>query len=449
MSDNKLATRVKLAFGATDIGFSTSYTIITFFFLYYLTDVVGLKPLYAGAALLVGKFWDAIIDPAIGHFSDRLQTRWGRRRPFFLFGAVPYGLTFLLLWNLPQLHNQLALAVVTAVVFMLHITASSLASVPYTALAPELTQDYDERTSLTAYRMAFSIIAGLAAAVLPGMIVGAFSPARVGYGVMGAIFAALIAVCPLFVFFGTREPVRERPVQGDSFVAGVIQCFKNGPFIAALVMYLANWVGMDIISTTFVYYLKYYLHMEANTSIVLGLIFGTAALCLPLWVKISEAIGKKLAYGIGLSFLSAVLLSLMFLRQQDSSLAYLLSVLAGVGVSAAHVLSNAIIPDVIDYDELKTGKRREGVYFGMVTFVQQFASAGALALVGLILELSGYVPNVEQTTRALWGIRLMIGLGPGLLFAVGIVALVFYPLNKKRFNQVRQELHARRGAVGM
>lgn len=450
MIRNKLATRVKLAFGATDLGFSTSYTIITFFFLYYLTDVAGLKPGYAGLALLVGKFWDAVIDPAIGHFSDRLRTRWGRRRPFFLFGAIPYGLTFLLLWNLPQMTDQVGLAVVAGLAFVLHITASSFMSVPYTALAPELTTDYDERTSLTAYRMAFSIIAGLAAAVLPGYIVGAFSQPRAGYGIMGIAFGAFLAVCPLFVFFGTREPAREKPdVGGSSFLNDVAQCFKNGPFIAALGMYLANWVGMDVITTTFVYFLKYWLHMEASTSIILGLIFVTAALCLPLWVKISEAIGKKPAYAIGMGFLSAVLLALMFVGPRNSYLAYVLSVLAGVGISAAHVLSNAILPDVVDYDELKTGQRREGVYFGMVTFVQQLASAGALALVGLILEVSGYVANVEQTARALWSIRLLIGLGPGLLFALGILSLAFYPLNKKRFNQIRQELESRRSAAGM
>lgn len=452
MTAGRLSPRTKLAYGVTDLGFSMSYTIITFYLLFFLTDVAGLKPRLAGLVFLVGKIWDAVIDPSIGHYSDHLRTRWGRRRPIFLFGAAPFGLTFLLLWNLPRLHNQMWLALAVGAAYMLHIFVSSLLSVPYTALAPELTEDYDERTSLTAYRMVFSIVGGLVAVIIPGVFADVLGSVRLGYGVMGIAVGAFLVVCPLAAFFGTREP-RHQPAERDEAPVWVrlwrdtSQCFKNRPFVFAMIMFLATWVAIDVISSIFIYYVKYWLNMEPQSSILMGAIFGMAALCLPLWVKVSDAIGKKAAYITGMGFLSIILLFLMFVQPGHPALVYTLAVLAGIGVSAAHVLSHAIMPDVIEYDELQTGQRREGVYYGIITFLQQLASSGAIFLVAQLLSAGGYVANAAQTPRALWTIRLLIGLGPGLLFAVGVAALLFYPINKKLYSSIRQQLDARR-AIG-
>lgn len=440
-----LNQRTKLAYGATDLGFSISSTIIGFFFLIYLTDIVGLKPALAGTTLFFCKAWDAVIDPFIGHFSDHLHSRLGRRRPFFLYGAVPYGLSFMLLWNLPSLSGTLGSAAIVGIAFIIHITAMSLLSVPYVALAPELARDYDDRTSLTAYRMAFSIIGGLLAAVLPMILVHAFSAPRVGYGVMGAVFGAFLIGCPLIAFFGTGEPARPPAVSNSMpFWREFLSCFKNRPFIAAMLMFLATWVAVDVLTATFEYYLKYRLGMSGQSSIVLGLLFISAALCLPLWVRTSEAFGKKPAYFAGMIGLSLVLFGLMWVRPGQPLLAYALAVLAGVGISAAHVLPYAILPDVIEHDEWLTGQRREGVYFGVIMFLRQLAASGAMFLVGQALDRSGYVANAVQTPSALLCIRVMIGIIPGVLLILGMSALAFYPIDKSRFTAIRAQIEARR-----
>lgn len=204
-----LTRREKLAYGYGDTGLSMSYTIISFFFLFYLTDVAGLHPGLAGGVVLIGKLWDAITDPLIGYLSDRTHSRWGRRRPYFLFSAIPFGLSFSLLWISVSIDNQLSLFFYNALLYLIFTTSYTLFAVPYVSLTPELTLNYDERTNLTAYRMAFSIIAGLIAVALPMTIVDHFDNPQTGFMIMGAIFGLIIITSPLSVFFGTKERVKD------------------------------------------------------------------------------------------------------------------------------------------------------------------------------------------------------------------------------------------------
>ena len=157
----KLSRKTKILYGAGDTGFSLTSTILGAYFAIFLTDVVGLSPGIAAAAIFAGRSWDYINDPLIGHISDRTRTRWGRRRPFLLFGALPFAAAFSLLWWKPPFESQAALAVYYAVAYLLFDTAATFAYMPYFALTPELTSDYDERTALTGYRMFFSIFASL------------------------------------------------------------------------------------------------------------------------------------------------------------------------------------------------------------------------------------------------------------------------------------------------
>ena len=171
VQSEKLSIWTKLAYGIGDFGNSVGPgTSILFWYLYFLTDIAKLNPALAGLAILLGKIWDAVNDPWIGMLSDRTRTRWGRRRPYLLFGAVPFGVTFALLWIVPPIQNQLILCLYFALMYMIFDTAFTMVGCPYVALTPELTLDHDERTSLVTYRMFVSIIAGLIIAVVLGEI---------------------------------------------------------------------------------------------------------------------------------------------------------------------------------------------------------------------------------------------------------------------------------------
>ena len=233
----------KFFYGFGDTSNTVSYTVTSLLFLFFLTDVAHLNPALAGVVLLAGKFWDAVTDPLTGYVSDHLHTPLGRRRPFFVGAALPFALTFVLMWVVPQRLSQGGLFVYYAFAYSLHITFFTAYAVPYQALAAELTGDYDERTALNSFRMFFSIVLGLVAAVVPRAIVERFVSAPRGYVAMAWVVAAIIVVPPLVVFVTTREPplaaVGRRA--RDSFIAEVRQVLANKPYRSALLMYLFTW----------------------------------------------------------------------------------------------------------------------------------------------------------------------------------------------------------------
>src|SRR3972149_9101130 len=174
--EEPLTRKTKLIYGAGDLGFSLTDTTIGVLFAIYLTDVVGLTPGLAALAIFAGRSWDYINDPLIGYLSDRTRTRWGRRRPFLLFGFIPFAVAFTLLWWIPPISNPYGLAAYYALAYLFYDAAATFVYMPYYALTPELTSDYDERTALTSFRMFFSIVGSLIAFTVPLPIGGRFSP---------------------------------------------------------------------------------------------------------------------------------------------------------------------------------------------------------------------------------------------------------------------------------
>ncbi|OGO41376.1 MAG: hypothetical protein A2W36_01235 [Chloroflexi bacterium RBG_16_58_14] len=439
--------RQKLVYGFGDTGFSLTGTIVAAYFAIFLTDVVGVSPAIAAAAIFIGRTWDYINDPLIGHLSDRTRTRWGRRRPFLLFGALPFALVFMLMWWRPPLQADWALAVYYAFAYVLFDAAATLVYMPYFALTPELTSDYDERTSLTSTRMFFSILGGLVAFTVPLMIVGSFQPSNAGKVlVMGVIFG-LVSALPLWVvFFGTREKRSYMQQEQPSLKQSLRAAAGNKPFIFGLVIFLFTWVAMDLLQSTLLYFIKYVVMRESSNDVIMGTIFVTAILLLPFWNWLAHKWNKRKAYIAGVAFWAVVQLILVSLNAATSlSWIVFLCVLAGVGVSAAHVLPWSIIPDAIEWGELHTGERHEGVFYSLITLAQKVASSVSVPLALVVLDVTGYVPNsAVQPASAVTGIRIIAGPIPATLLCLGILFAILYPLGRERYNQINQELASRR-----
>jgi len=443
----KLSKLTKIIYGFGDIGFSMSGTIIAAYFPIFLTDVVGIAPALAAIAQLIGKNWDYINDPLIGYLSDRTRTRWGRRRPFLLFGALPYGLIFAFLWWKPPLESHTALLVFYTLMFVLYDAAGTFVYMPYFSLTPELTENYDERTELTGYRMFFSILGGLISFIVPMLIIGQMSPENApNVFRMGLIFGAAISLPLLFVFFGTRERPAftklVRPKLWESIKAAV----KNRPFVFSAVIYLFTWTSMAIIEANLLYYIKYVVQRENMSEVIMATIFVTAILSLPLWNWVSKKFNKRLAYIYGIAFWALVQILLITVGA-STPVYYLLALcfLAGIGVGAAHVLPWSMIPDAIEVDELKTGERHEGMFYSLVTLFAKGANSLAIPLALLVLDWSGYIPNsVTQPQSTLTGIRLVVGPIPAFLLLCGIMFAIFYPLSREEHQEVVSKLEIRR-----
>lgn len=458
----KLSRLTKIIYGTGDWGLATFNTLRQIFYAIFLTDVVGLEPRLASFAVFLGVIWDAINDPLVGVISDRVRSKWGRRRPFLLLFAVPYGLAFVVLWWAPPWKSQILLMIHMMLAYALSDTFQTLVIVPFHALTPEITSDYDERTSLAGYRMFFNFLASIATAVVSPMIVDATlaggGTQQQGYVLAATIFGASAVIPYLLIFFVVREKSsRERPPEMVSFKETVHTAWQNVPFRYATALYMLNWVAFDLVGVMLPYFLVYWIaqgNLLATVpgigmpieSVVLGAMLITAVIVLPFWTWLAHKLSKRIAYIIAIAFWVLLLLVMNFVPPLAYTRVVIMSVLMGISVSAAHVLPDAIFPDVIDWDELRTGKRHEGIYYGIKNFIRKLTTAFAIFLALQVLGWLGYqVPpegaiSFTQPDSAILGIRILIGpIGIALLLGV-IVVTWFYPLSRERHNRMRRLL---------
>jgi GPH family glycoside/pentoside/hexuronide:cation symporter len=468
VSHPKLSLITKIVYGSGDWGMASFGTLRQIFYAIFLTDVVGLDARLASVAALVGVIWDAINDPIVGIISDRVHTRWGRRRPFLLVFAIPFGLSFLLLWWAPPWESQIALMLTVMVAYMISDTMQTLVTVPFFALTPEITPDYDERTTLTGYRMFFNLLASLATAVAAPIIVDASLKAGLtqqqGYMTVAAMFGGLAAVPFLLIFF----VVRERTKAGSQNEAQVpvrqtwITAWNNIPFRFATGLYMLNWITFDLVALMLPFFLVYWVakgdllasvnilnEKIALESVVLGVLLLTAIIALPLWTWLSNQLSKRSAYIIGMSFWAVVQMLVMSVQPGQTGYILVLAVLAGLSVSTAHVLPDAIFPDVIEWDELRTRRRHEGIYYGIKNFVRKLTGALAIFLALQTIGWFGYQSpplnaiQFSQSPATLTAIRILAGPVGALLLCSAIVLAWFYPLTRERHARIRRLLAIR------
>jgi len=462
-----LSLWTKLVYGSGDWSSASFGTLRQIFYAIFLTDVVGLEPRLASLAALVGIIWDAINDPLIGTLSDRVKTRWGRRRPFLLWFSVPFGLGFVFLWWAPPIENQILLAIAVSFAFMVSDTFQTLVVVPLYALTPEITQDYDERTSLTGYRMFFNLLASLVTAVAAPAIVDSVlaggATQQQGYLIVSALFGGLAVIPLLLIFFFVRERERSEEEihkgQETPFLETVKVAWSNIPFRFATVLYMLNWITFDLVALALPFFLTYWvaggnlLEKAMGLSLesaVFAFLLVTSVVVLPFWVWVSRRMSKHSAYVVGMLFWAVVQLLIFTIQPGQITYILALATLAGVSVSTAHILPDAIFPDVIEWDELRTGRRNEGIYYGVKNFVRKLTGALAIFIALQVLGWFGYQSPPEgatfftQSPEALMAIRVLIGpFGAVLLFSAVIIAW-FYPLNRDRHTRILRLLEKRK-----
>ena len=447
MEQKKLKLGTKIGFGAADLGGNLFFTAMGFWTLNYLTDTVGLSAAAAGGAVMVGKLWDAVTDPMMGFISDRTRTRWGRRRPYLLFGAVPLALTMWLFFTNPHIGSQAWLTIWAAIALCSLNTAYTVVNIPYSSLTPELTKDYHERSSLNGFRFGFAVIGTIlgAGAVLP--LVGIFGADRSsGFSFMGAVLGFLMAVSTLVTFFSVREPDHSHePKPTEKFFPTFLAVFRNKPYVILLLTYALNLTALNFVQGILVYYFKYIYRDEALTTLAMILLLVTAMVFIPVSVKVSKRIGKKRTYQICFAILASACLVIYFLGHRLGSGFFLaMMVYAGIGIGFGYVAPWAMVPDTIEFDAVRTGNRKEGAFYGMWTFTSKVGTSLAIALTGLILGAAGYAANLpEQGASALSAIRLIIGPIPAVVFIAAMILIERYPIDEKTYKKFMAEHEGR------
>jgi len=436
----RLPLRLKLLFSTGDLSTSIPLAILMFFQLYFLTDVAGLRPDYAGWAVGLGRIWDAVNDPLFGLFSDRIRSRWGRRRVLLLFGAVPLGLSFMLMWLVPPL-KPLALTAYYTLTFILFDTALTFVHVGYNALTPELTTDYHERSSLNGFRMVFSISGTLGAIMLATVLGWTITDKRLLFAVVGVGLGLVSIGPPLIVFRVTRgrADLLEGEGQPEPLPArdALSATLSNRPFRLVMGLYLLSWTTASILAAVLVYFANYYLRVPEQANYFVLIAEGAAIVFIPFWVWVARRLDKRRAFILGTASWIVVLLAIAALRPDQVTLAYLLAALSGSGIATAYVIPWAMVPDIIEVDQLETGRRRDGSYYAFASFFQKLGTGAAIWAMGQLLAITGYVtpsmtgPLPTQPQQAVQAIRAFAGPVPAVLLVLAILFAWCYPITRE------------------
>lgn len=457
--DNKtarsLTLSVKLAYGFGDVTGAVVAAVYGFFMLSFLLDAAGLPPASAGLIFAIAQIWDAVTDPVMGRLSDRTRARWGRRRPFLLFGAVPLGLAFFLHWLVPPLGGE-GLFFYYLVIALLLRTAMTVVAVPYTALTPELAPDHDGRTELTMFRFAFSITGALVAVILHPVIVSLPGNIFAGYALSGGVWMLVIIVSTLTCFAFTFERP-EQTMQTESHLTmrerlGIV--FGNRPFLIATALYLLSWAALQFVQANLLLYARYWLGLEAQFTLFVAVLQVTAALFLAVWTKVSARFGKREAYIAGIGIWIVAEVALFFVQPGQGWAVMAISFVAGAGLSAAYLIPWSMLPDTIEHNELLTGERQEGLFYGFFVFLQKLGLSAALGLSGFMLGVAGYetpavadgqVAAAAQPAAVLDMLRLIVSLVPAVVLLVSIPVAMAYPISKRRHAEMRAALEDGKG----
>lgn len=459
-SEEKLSLWRKIGFGLGDIFGGGSGVVISFYYLYFLTDVVRINPALAGTAFLVSKIYDAITDPFEGLLTDRTRTRLGRRRPYLLAGILLIFLSFFVLWYPVSFASEMGRFAFTLGAYLFFSTVVSIVMVSYNALASEMSLDYHERTSISTSRIFFSTVSSIISAVLPLEIVKLFPDVRSGYIAMSLIFGAFYALPFIVTVVVTRErPEFQKPItHGIDLRDMFVRPFQVRAFVHVLFMYLLAFTAMDTVSSIVIYFMKYYLQRGSEANYVSGMLLVAQVASLPLYAAISRRTSKRAGYLVGAAiWVLTMLTSFLITPSAPSWAVYLFAAMVGIGTGGIVLMIYAIFPDIPDIDELRSGERREGTYSALVTFMRKFSSAIAIFIVSNLLAAAGYVQPVEQVANGvstlveqpqtplfLNTLRIILAAAPILLVGLAIVFARQYPLSPQRHARLNRILSARR-----
>ena len=452
--DQKLTLGTKVSYGLADLGFALITSAMQFFLLFYYTDVAGINPALAGSALMVGKLtWDALNDPLFGYWSDRTRSRFGRRRIYMLIGAVPLGVAACIMFSIPKGLTGAPAFFAVLLTFWLVDTFQTMANVPYSAMTPEMTRDYNERASLTSIRMVFSVfgyILGAASTkILAGVFQGAGLNLQQAWSATGAVFGAITTTMILVTTLSIKE---RQELAGEPSklpaVKAVFTSFKNKPFIILMIAFILSSFSFTVLTALVPYFIHYQLGMGDQVSFVLLVMLLAIGIFLIPAKLISDRINKGPTYALGLFIASMAVITSFFLPHASTPLIYVIAAVAGLGFSVQWVCPWSMLPDVVEYDEKMTGERREGIYYGLWNFLSKFTGALGVAVSGWALGLFGYVPNVEQTVRALFGIRFFFAIAPTVVILLSLPFLIWYPITRSKHAALVQELAERKATQG-
>lgn len=452
----RLSPQTRLAYGIGEIAGALPTSVAAFFTLFFLTNVAGLAPSLAGAAILLGKAWDAVSDPLVGWLSDRTRSPLGRRYPWMLGGMIPLAIGCVLQWVVPPTQNQGILFAYYTIASILAFTSLTAVLLPFSALAAELTHSYNERINLISFKSAFSIGGSIFALVAAKALFSRIDHPSYKYLAVGAINGVFVVLAVLICVAGTLSryrlaeryhPIPPPPAVTLSLRQQIASTIRNPAFRWLMGLYLCSWTAIQVSAVVLPYFVVNWMGLSEGSFVRMALVVqGTAVVTIVAWNWLGRKTEKRTIYLMGAPLILVSQVGLFSLQPDQTAAMFGLAAIAGVGTATVYLVPWSMLPDVVDLDEALTGLRREGLFYGFAVFVQKIGIALAVFLTSRVLEWSGYVSStggganqVDQPASALWTIRLIMGPIPAVLIIGGAVCAMFYPISRSVHRQILKQ----------
>jgi GPH family glycoside/pentoside/hexuronide:cation symporter len=448
METEPLKFREKLGYGLGDTASNFFFQVFNLFLMYYYTDIFGLAPAAVGAMFLVTKAIDAVSDPVMGLIADRTTTRWGKYRPYLLWGAIPYGLCGYLMFAGPELSDtgKLVYAYATYTAMML---AYTVVNVPYSALMGVISPSSLERTKVASYRFICAFLAGWLIATFVGPLKNLLGGGDEALGFRLTMIIFAVASIALFwvTFATTRERVVPRPRESD-VRADLRALLSNGPWLVLFMSAIVTLMNIAVRNGSLLYYFKYYVGDDGaaiflifdKTAVFLslGLIAMIGGIVLTKWLV--EHFEKRLLMILLTLANAASMAAFFFIPPEQYWLMVLVNCLGSFAIGPTPALVWSMYADCADYGEWKSGRRITALVFSTVQFAQKMGLAVGSGVLGIVLGYFGFVANQLQSETALMGIRLMFSILPAALAVAGAAFILFYRIDADTIRQMEDDL---------
>jgi GPH family glycoside/pentoside/hexuronide:cation symporter len=432
-----------LAWGVGSLGTITYLNAVTSVGLIFLTQVLQISPGVAGTLLTAARVFDAFSDPAMGYLTDRTKSRWGRRRPWLLAGAILCGIMLPLFYAIPRAADESTTIIMVLAVLIIYSLGFTIFNVPYMTMPIEMSRDHQERVAIMSHRVVFLSLGSFAGASLAPAVLDWLGRDAAGFAQMGLIFGAVVCVAMLIAFLGTRSipqsvftpshlPLREQ----------FRTALENRPFALLMGVKVLQFVGIAAHSSTMAYFVTTVLQRDFNVMLLYGVVaMISTVLSVSIWRSAARRISKRNGFVIGVvGYILMTLTWLLATPEEPLFFIGLRALIMGFFTSAILLFGQAVWVDAVDYDYRRTGIKREGLFTSVYVFVERLGYSTAPLLLGWLLEWFHFdkrLPLEQQPESASSGVLVSLIAVPAVTFALSLFFLAKYDLTDAKLDATR------------
>lgn len=440
------------AYSAPTVGVGYMYLLIGLYIMKFSTDVLPISPAIMGTIFGVSRVWDAISDPLVGYYSDKTQSSLGRRRSWLLLSMLPIAAMFVMVFSPPASLTGAGLVVWMAVGVIGFYSAMTLFMVPHLSMGPELSSDYHERSRLYGFRHAAYTVGSIIALISMQLLINAEQVSEAQVRDTAFELSALAGIVTALLIAVAVVKLKERPDYQGRVGQTPFGAFKDvwgNPHarLVIVVTFIEN-IGSAVIALLTLYVCQYVVGTPSLAPLIILTYMIPSSLSVPLWIPLSRRVGKIRLWMFsmmltGLSFGGMFVLPFLDAIEDRTLVIFVLAFFAGLSAGCGGTIAPSVQSDIIDYDEFKTGERKEGSYFAAFNFVQKSATGVMILITGWVLELSGFMPNVEQTFTVQIAIVTLYGLSPLICYTIGTVLFSKFTLDALEHQRIKAVIDAR------